>query len=322
MSPIVPLAPQTLAADIAAHGAYYGVVCNAGMHADAAFPAMSGEQWDGVLRTNLDAFYNVLQPLIMPMVRRRAPGRIVTLSSVSGLIGNRGQVNYSAAKAGIIGATKALAVELAKRQITVNCVAPGLIATDMVDEHVPMEEILQGDSGAARRHRRGSRGCGRVSAVRRRVVRHAAGARGERRVVLMRRVVVTGIGGVCALGASWPEIMRGLRARRNAIRRMDEWDRFTDMNTRLAGPIADFAPPAHWTRKQLRSMGRVSQLAVRAAELALDDAGSGRRSGDCQRRDRRRLRFLDRQHAGHQGFRRDGASATTPAASTPTPTCA
>lgn len=134
---------QALAADVAAHGAYYGVVCNAGTHSDAAFPAMTEEQWDGVLRTNLDAFYNVLQPLIMPMVRRRAPGRIVTLASVSGIIGNRGQVNYSAAKAGIIGATKALAVELAKRQITVNCVAPGLITTDMVDEHVPMEEILK-----------------------------------------------------------------------------------------------------------------------------------------------------------------------------------
>jgi 3-oxoacyl-[acyl-carrier protein] reductase len=104
---------------------------------------MSGEAWDTVIRSNLDAFYNVLQPLIMPMVRRRAPGRIVTLSSVSGIIGNRGQVNYSAAKAGIIGATKALAVELAKRQITVNCVAPGLIETDMVEEHVPIEEILK-----------------------------------------------------------------------------------------------------------------------------------------------------------------------------------
>jgi 3-oxoacyl-[acyl-carrier protein] reductase len=134
---------QALTADIDANGAYYGVVCNAGTNADAAFPAMTEEQWDGVLRTNLDAFYNVLQPVIMPMVRRRAPGRIVTLASVSGLIGNRGQVNYSAAKAGIIGATKALAVELAKRQITVNCVAPGLIETDMVDEHVPMEEILK-----------------------------------------------------------------------------------------------------------------------------------------------------------------------------------
>ena len=103
---------------------------------------MSGAAWDTVIRANLDAFYNVLQPLVMPMVRRRAAGRIVTLSSVSGLIGNRGQVNYSAAKAGVIGATKALAVELAKRKITVNCVAPGLIATDMVDEHLPLERIL------------------------------------------------------------------------------------------------------------------------------------------------------------------------------------
>jgi 3-oxoacyl-[acyl-carrier-protein] synthase II len=88
----------------------------------------------------------------------------------------------------------------------------------------------------------------------------------------MRRVVVTGMGGLCGLGASWPEILAGLRARRNAIRTMPEWDRYTDMNTRLAGPI-EFAPPAHWTRKQLRSMGRVSQLAVRAAELAIADAG-------------------------------------------------
>ncbi len=134
---------EALAADIGAHGAYYGVVHNAGIHSDAAFPAMTGEQWDGVIRTNLDAFYNVLQPLIMPMVRRRAPGRIVTLASVSGLVGNRGQVNYSAAKAGVIGATKALAIELAKRNITVNCVAPGLISTEMVDENVPMEEILK-----------------------------------------------------------------------------------------------------------------------------------------------------------------------------------
>ena len=134
---------QAIAADIEAHGAYYAVVCNAGAYADAAFPAMSDEQWDGVVRTNLDAFYNVLHPVVMPMVRRRAPGRIVTLSSVSGLIGNRGQVNYSAAKAGVIGATKALALELAKREITVNCVAPGLIATDMVDELTPVDELLK-----------------------------------------------------------------------------------------------------------------------------------------------------------------------------------
>ena len=115
------------------HGAYYGVVCNAGIASDGAFPALTDEQWDDVVHTNLDGFYNVLHPLIMPMIRLRQGGRIVTLSSVSGLIGNRGQVNYSAAKAGIIGATKALAIELAKRKITVNCVAPGVIETDMID---------------------------------------------------------------------------------------------------------------------------------------------------------------------------------------------
>ena len=128
--------------DIADHGAYYGVVCNAGLARDDAFPALSGDDWDQVLRANLDGFYNVLHPLIMPMMRRRAPGRIVSITSVSGVIGNRGQVNYSAAKAGVIGATKALAVELAKRRITVNCVAPGLIDTDMLDAELPLDEIL------------------------------------------------------------------------------------------------------------------------------------------------------------------------------------
>jgi 3-oxoacyl-[acyl-carrier protein] reductase len=131
-----------LAADIEQHGCYYGVVCNAGVARDNAFPAMSGEDWDVVIDTNLDGFFNVLNPLVMPMVQRRQPGRIVTLASVSGLVGNRGQVNYSAAKAGIIGATKALALELAKRAITVNCVAPGLIQTDMIGD-VPMEEALK-----------------------------------------------------------------------------------------------------------------------------------------------------------------------------------
>lgn len=134
-------AAAVLLADIAAHGCYYGVVCNAGLARDAAFPAMSGAEWDEVIHTNLDAFYNVLNPVVMPMVQRRRPGRIVTLSSVSGLVGNRGQANYSAAKAGIIGATKALAIELAKRAITVNCVAPGLIDTDMVDQHVRDEAL-------------------------------------------------------------------------------------------------------------------------------------------------------------------------------------
>ncbi|MGO4701352.1 3-oxoacyl-ACP reductase FabG [Dyella sp. 2RAB6] len=131
-----------LEADVAAHGAYYGVVCNAGLTRDGAFPALSAEDWDQVLRTNLDGFYNVLHPLVMPMIRRRAPGRIVCITSVSGLIGNRGQVNYSASKAGVIGAAKALALELAKRRITVNCVAPGLIDTEMVDAGLPLEEIL------------------------------------------------------------------------------------------------------------------------------------------------------------------------------------
>jgi len=133
---------DVLLADVEKNGAFYGVVCNAGIAADNAFPALSGEQWDAVIHTNLDAFYNVLNPLVMPMIRLREGGRIVTLSSVSGIIGNRGQVNYSAAKAGIIGATKALAIELAKRNITVNCVAPGVIETDMT-ENIFREEALK-----------------------------------------------------------------------------------------------------------------------------------------------------------------------------------
>ncbi|MGC5699950.1 3-oxoacyl-ACP reductase FabG [Pseudomonas sp. NFXW11] len=132
-----------LEADVEAHGAYYGVVLNAGLTRDGAFPALSEEDWDQVLRTNLDGFYNVLHPVMMPMIRRRAPGRIICITSVSGLIGNRGQVNYSASKAGLIGAAKALAIELGKRKITVNCVAPGLIDTAMLDENVPVEELLK-----------------------------------------------------------------------------------------------------------------------------------------------------------------------------------
>lgn len=129
-------------AAIAERGAFYGVVCNAGTHADAAFPALSPADWDDVMRTNLDAFFNVVQPCIMPMIRLRNGGRIVAMSSVSGIAGNRGQVNYSAAKAGLIGAAKALAVELAKRRITVNCVAPGIIETDMAED-VP-DEVVTG----------------------------------------------------------------------------------------------------------------------------------------------------------------------------------
>ena len=125
-------ARSALEADIAAHGPYYGVVSNAGIHRDNVFPALSGDDWDAVLRTDLDGFYNVLHPCVMPMIQAHRGGRIVVLSSVSGVLGNFGQVNYSAAKAGLIGAAKALALELAKREITVNCVAPGLIETSMV----------------------------------------------------------------------------------------------------------------------------------------------------------------------------------------------
>lgn len=130
-----------LEADVEENGAYYGIVLNAGLTRDNAFPALTDDDWDSVLRTNLDGFYNVLHPIMMPMIRRRQAGRIVCITSVSGLIGNRGQVNYSASKAGLIGAVKALAIELAKRKITVNCVAPGLIDTDILDENVPIDEF-------------------------------------------------------------------------------------------------------------------------------------------------------------------------------------
>jgi 3-oxoacyl-[acyl-carrier protein] reductase len=133
---------QALEADMAEHGAYYGVVCNAGISSDAAFPMMTGDDWDRVMHVNLDGLYNVLHPVVMPMVQRRKPGRIITISSAAGLMGNRGQVNYSASKAGVIGATKALAIELAKRQITVNCVAPGVIETEMT-RGLPLEKIIE-----------------------------------------------------------------------------------------------------------------------------------------------------------------------------------
>ena len=135
-------AQSLLDAAVAAHGAYYGIVCNAGIARDGAFPALSGEDWDSVLDTSLDGFFNVVQPLTMPMLRAKRGGRVVTVASVSGVMGNRGQVNYSAAKAGLIGATKALAVELGSRGVTVNCVAPGLIETEMTED-LPLAEALK-----------------------------------------------------------------------------------------------------------------------------------------------------------------------------------
>jgi len=132
-----------LDADVARDGAYYGIVLCAGLSRDAAFPALTDEDWDAVIETSLDGFYNVVQPLTMPMVRARQGGRIVTIASVSGVMGNRGQVNYSAAKAGLIGATKALAVELASRRITVNCVAPGLVDTEMIAGLEHLDEALR-----------------------------------------------------------------------------------------------------------------------------------------------------------------------------------
>ena len=120
-----------LDADIASNGPYFGIVANAGVNADAPFPILEGDAWDKVIDTDLTGLYNLLKPVVMPMISNRIRGRIVTLSSVSGVAGNRGQVNYSAAKAGVIGATKALAVELAQRGITVNAVAPGVIETAM-----------------------------------------------------------------------------------------------------------------------------------------------------------------------------------------------
>lgn len=127
-------------ASVLADKLYYGVVLNAGIARDNVFPVLEGDEWDDVIDTNLTGFYNVLKPLVMPMISNRIKGRIITLSSVSGLCGNRGQVNYSASKAGIIGATKALSLELAKRGITVNCIAPGVIETDMIKD-VPIDEV-------------------------------------------------------------------------------------------------------------------------------------------------------------------------------------
>ena len=142
---------EALESDVENNGAYWGVVLSAGVTADAPFAGMAEENWDRVLRTNLDSFFHVLRPLLMPMVGLRDGGRIVALSSVAGVAGNPGQVNYSASKAGLIGAVRSLGLELAKRKISVNAVAPGFIATDMLEglpeaelkAQVPMRRIGQ-----------------------------------------------------------------------------------------------------------------------------------------------------------------------------------
>jgi 3-oxoacyl-[acyl-carrier protein] reductase len=131
------------------------LVNNAGIARDAVFPAMTAEQWHAVLRTSLDGFFHVTRPLVMPMVQQRW-GRIVNVTSIAALRGNRGQANYAAAKAGLHGATKALALEVAKKGVTVNAVAPGLVRTEMIAnvpestfQHVPMQRPGEPDEVAA-----------------------------------------------------------------------------------------------------------------------------------------------------------------------------
>lgn len=136
------LTKKLLEENISEFGAFYGVVLSAGITKDVPFPGMEDEDWDSVINIDLGGFYNVLRPIIMPMIQLRTGGRIISISSLSGVVGNRGQVNYSAAKAGLIGASKALSKELAKRRITVNCIAPGGIESDMLTDKV-REELLK-----------------------------------------------------------------------------------------------------------------------------------------------------------------------------------
>ncbi|HEY0720796.1 MAG TPA: 3-oxoacyl-ACP reductase FabG [Gammaproteobacteria bacterium] len=116
------------------------LVNNAGIHQDGILAGMSQQQWHNVIDVSLNGFFNVTQPLLMPMLRTRW-GRIINMSSIAGVMGNRGQVNYSAAKAGLIGATKSLAMEVASRNVTVNAVAPGIIESPMIGEAFPPETI-------------------------------------------------------------------------------------------------------------------------------------------------------------------------------------
>ena len=242
---------------------------------DGAFPALSGEDWDAVIHTNLDAFYNVLQPLTMPLVRRKAAARIVTLASVSGIMGNRGQVNYSAAKAGIIGATKALAVELASRKITVNCVAPGLIETDMVDPAL-VEEALK--IIPARRVGRPEEVAAVVSFLMGEdaayITRQVISVNGEGGMSGKKRVVITGIGALSPLGHDAETVLDSLRAR--------------DQQGPAHGGVGRLRRPQHAGGSALRALrasgrtlqpqehaqhGSRAQMATRSAELALEQAG-------------------------------------------------
>ena len=257
---------EVLEHEIAQHGAWYGVVSNAGIARDAAFPALSDDDWDAVIHTNLDSFYNVIQPCIMPMIGARQGGRIITLSSVSGVMGNRGQVNYSAAKAGIIGATKALAIELAKRKITVNCIAPGLIDTGMIEMEesalkeamsmIPMKRMGQAEEVAGLASYLMSDIAGYVT-----------------RQVISINGGITGMGGVTAFGENWQDVSARLLAYENAVRKMPEWQVYDGLHTLLGAPVDDFTLPEHYTRKRIRAMGRVSQMSTRASELALEQAG-------------------------------------------------
>lgn len=150
-------ARTALSEEIEEKGPFYGAVVNAGIRRDGLMPMLESEDWEQVIDVNLNGFYNVIKPIIMPMLRERNGGRIVTVSSLAGLAGTPGQVNYSASKAGLIGATKALAKEVAKREITVNSVAPGLVETDMTEDvdldefpgHIPMERVGQPEEVAS-----------------------------------------------------------------------------------------------------------------------------------------------------------------------------
>lgn len=131
---------EVIKEDIEKNGIYYGIILNAGINRDNVFPAMEDDEWDNVINTNLNGFYNILKPAIMPMIQSKIKGRIIAMTSIAAITGNRGQTNYAASKAGIIGAVKSLALELAKRGITVNCIAPGIIKTDMT-KNLPIDEI-------------------------------------------------------------------------------------------------------------------------------------------------------------------------------------